>query len=345
MFSNDDIEKLRSVVLGAPRRVVIASHTNPDGDAIGSSLAWAAILRRHGHSVVCMVPNRYPSFLEWLPGIDTLKIFKFKEQEMAAEVAAADTVFCLDFNQIHRLDGIGELIEANDKAEKILIDHHLDPPHTWSLELSESTASSTCFIIHNLIEQLGLTDEIDRAMAEQLYVGIMTDTGNFSHSNLSAELFRAVASLVERGLDVPYINRQIYNSFSVDRLRLLGYALNKMEIIGSPDNRTAYITLREGELRRFNFKIGDSEGFVNYPLTIDGLALSAMFVETHRFIRISLRSRPDVDAREFARRYFDGGGHKNAAGGKSFVPMAETIARFKAAVDEFFAPDNSTLHI
>ncbi len=337
-FSNDKLERLRALIEGAPQNVVIASHTNPDGDAIGSSLAWATVLRRRGHNVTCVVPNRYPAFLEWLPGINDLKINKLHASEVAGAVAAADSIYCLDFNQIHRLDGIGELIEKNEHATKILIDHHLDPPHDYDIELSDPTCSSTCFLAYRLIENLVGLQEIDLPMAEQLYVGIMTDTGNFSHSNLSAELFRAVATLVERGLDIPRVNRLIYNSFSADRLRLMGYALSKMETLGEDPNRVAYMTLTEAELRRFNFRLGDSEGFVNYPLSIRDMAISAMFIQTRNFIRISLRSRPDVDVSEFARRYFDGGGHKNAAGGKSFDKMSETIERFKKAIGEFFNP-------
>jgi phosphoesterase RecJ-like protein len=342
MFSDDKIGRLRELAEGAPQNVVIASHTNPDGDAIGSSLAWATVLRRRGHNVTCVVPNRYPVFLEWLSGINELKINKLHPAEVAAAVAAADSIFCLDFNQVHRLDGIGELIARNEGATKILIDHHLDPPHDWDIELSDPTCSSTSFLIYELIERLGMQDVIDLPMAEQLYVGIMTDTGNFSHSNLSAELFRAVATLVERGLDIPKVNRLIYNSFSADRLRLMGYALSRMETVGADPHRVAWMTLTEAELRRFNFRLGDSEGFVNYPLSIRDMAISAMFIETRNFIRVSLRSRPDVDVSEFARRYFDGGGHKNASGGKSFDNMAVTIERFKKAVGEFFDPPTDT---
>ncbi len=334
---NDNLEKLRTLVDGAPQKVVIVSHTNPDGDAIGSSLAWAAILRRRGHDVTCVVPNRFPTFLEWLPDIATLKVNKLHHDEVAAAIAAADSIYCLDFNQIHRLDGIGELIEKNGHALKILIDHHLDPPPgVFDLEISDPRCSSTCFLVYNLAERLAGPDAIDLTMAQQLYVGMMTVTGNFSFSFLTAGLFRAVATLVEKGVDIPHINRLIYNSFTADRLRLLGYALSKMEIVGAADNQVAYIPLTEADLRRFNFHLGDSEGFVNYPLSIRGLALSAMFTQTHSFIRVSLRSRPDVDASEFARRYFEGGGHKNAAGGKSHLSMKATIERFEAAVEEFF---------
>lgn len=329
----DTIERLRTLVEGPAQRVVIASHTNPDGDAIGSSLSWASLLRAHGHQVTCVVPNRYPAFLEWLPGISELKVFKQHPEEVEKAVTEADTIYCLDFNQIQRLDGIGEFILKNEGAKKVLIDHHLDPPHGWDIEISDPRSSSTCFIIYSLIEALG--GEITLEMAEQLYVGIMTDTGNFAHSNLSPELFRAVARLVECGLDIPLVNRRIYNSFTPERLKLLGYALSKMEIVGADPIKSAYITLTEAELRRFNFRMGDSEGFVNYPLSIKGLAVSALLIQTRNFIRISFRSRPDVDVSEFARLYFEGGGHKNASGGKSFDPLPATVTRLKKALKEY----------
>ena len=336
-ISKKDLESLRALVNGGPQNVVIVSHTNPDGDAIGSSLAWATILRRKGHRVMCVVPNRFPSFLDWLPGIDELRVYKTHKEGVEQAIAEADTIYCMDFNQIPRLDGVGELIEKNTRAKTVLIDHHLDPPHVFSLELSYPRSSSTAFLVYCLVEQLEGLGAIDKTMGEQLYVGIMTDTGNFSFSFLTPELFRAVAVLVEKGIDIPYINRMVYHSFTPDRLKLLGHALDKMQVMDVNGYEAAYITLKEAELRKFNFQIGDSEGFVNYPLSIRGLALSAMFIETRHFIRISFRSREDVDASVFARRYFDGGGHKNASGGKSYVSMAETVENYKKAVREFFS--------
>lgn len=330
------VEQLRTLIDAPARNVMIVSHSNPDGDAIGSSLAWATVLRARGHKVECVVPNRFPGFLDWMPGISELKVYKLHREEVEKSIAEADIIFCLDFNQIHRLDGMGEHIDKNTAATLVLIDHHLDPPHIFDLEISCPTVSSTSFLVYKLIEQLDGLDIVDKMMGEQLYVGIMTDTGNFSFSFLTPELFRAVAVLVEKGIDIPYINRMVYHSFTADRLKLLGHALNKMEMLTVNGYQAAYITLKESELRRFNFQIGDSEGFVNYPLSVRGLALSAMFIETRNFIRISFRSRVDVDASVFARRYFEGGGHKNAAGGKSYVSMAETVENYKKAVTEFF---------
>ncbi len=338
-FSNK-IAKLKEFLAGAPKRIAVVTHTNPDGDAVGSSLAWAEVLTRLGHSVSCLVPNRYPSFLGWMQGIDNVIVAKEKPEVAAAEVAAAELVFIMDLNKIDRLDTLTEAIEANTTAPRILIDHHLSPPTDYALTFSHPELCSTAFLTYKLIEHLNGTEAITTSIAENLYAGIMTDTGNFAFSTLTPDLMRAVAVLLERGLDIPKVNTAVYNSYSADRVRLLGYSLcHKMELL--ENGRAAYLSLSEREMRRHNFQLGDSEGFVNYPLTIVGVKISAMFIETRKFIRVSLRSRGDeVDVNVFARKYFGGGGHKNAAGGKSFVSLRETIENYKKAVAEFLSTCN-----
>lgn len=331
------IEALRDYLGDAPKKIAVLAHTNPDGDAIGSSLAWAKVLRSLGHSVECLVPNRYPSFLAWMPGIESVIVAKETNERAVKAVDEADIIFCLDFNRIDRLENLSRHIEDNQKAVRILIDHHLDPPaEEFSLMFSDPAACSTSYLVYRITERFTGLDVIDADAAASLYVGIMTDTGNFSFSFLTAGLFRAVAVLIEKGIDIPDINSKVYNSYSEGRMRLLGYVLlDKMQII--ENRRVAYIALKEHELRRFDFQIGDSEGFVNYPLSIASVQMSAMFLETRKFIRISFRSRGDVDVSEFAARYFGGGGHKNASGGKSFEPMEATLERFRESVAEFFS--------
>lgn len=336
-IGTDKANKLRELIDSGPRRIVIVTHTNPDGDAIGSSLAWGELLESKGHDVTCVVPNRYPSFLDWMPGIEQLKIFKYDEDGSTAQkISEAEIIFCLDFNQITRLERLSDAIKDNGTAQVVLIDHHLNPSAGFDLIFSYPDSSSTSFLVYELIEQLEGTTAITKRMGENLYVGMMTDTGNFAFSNLTPELFRAVASLVEKGVDVAAIHSNVYNSFTEDRLRLLGFALNKMETFRAGDVGVAYIALKESELRRFRFQPGDSEGFVNFPLTVRTLDVSASFIENKKFIRISLRSRGDVDVSKFANKYFDGGGHKNASGGKSFMSMAETIAHFRRSALEYF---------
>ena len=334
-ITHQDTEHLRRLLERSEQRIVILSHTNPDGDAVGSSLAWSTVLRNMGHRVTCIVPNRYPYFLDWMPGIGEIVIFKADEEGRAARaIDEADILFCLDFNAISRLEILSDTIERNTTAKRVLIDHHLAPAPGFDLLFSYPDASSTCFVVYALIERLFGTQAITREMAEGLYVGMMTDTGNFSFSFLTPALYRAVAVLAETGIDIPSLHNNVYNAYTEGRARLFGYAINrKMEVI--ENGTVAYMSLMEHEMRRFQFQQGDSEGFVNYPLTIKKMKMSAMFLAHRKFIRISLRSRGDVDVNLFARKYFNGGGHRNAAGGKSYVSMEETIARFVESVREF----------
>ena len=335
-LSPESIERLRSLVEGAPRRIVVLSHTNPDGDAVGSSIAWAEALRQRGHTVTCIVPNKYPYYLDWMKGIRDIVIFKSEEERALQAVEQAEAIFCLDFHTLSRLDALGDVIAANEKAPRVLIDHHLDAPDEFDIKFSHPEASSTSYLVYKLIEALWGAESVTAAQAEVIYVGMMTDTGNFSFSALTPDLYRALAVLSATGIDIPTIYNNVYNSFTEGRARLFGYVINrKMKMLRR--GTVAYMSLTEAEMRRFWFQQGDSEGFVNYPLTIKKMRMSAIFIEHTDFIRVSLRSRGKIDVNLFAARYFNGGGHKNAAGGKSFVSMEETIAHFEAAVEEYAA--------
>lgn len=336
------IERLRQYLnTSSPLNIAILSHTNPDGDSIGSSLAWAKVLRSMRHNVHCLVPNRYPSFLSWMHDIQNIIIAKENRSEAIHVIDRANIIFCLDFNRVERFENLTEHIVNNKNAVRILIDHHLDPPaDQFDLMFSDPSCCSTSYLVYKITERFTGLDLFDKHAAEALYAGIMTDTGNFSYGSLTPDLFRAVAELMDKGIDIPAINSKVYNAYSEGRVRLLGYSiLDKMKIINN--GSVAYIALRESELHRFNFQIGDSEGFVNYPLSIASVQMSAMFLETRKFIRISFRSRGNVDVSEFAARYFGGGGHKNASGGKSFDNMNDTLTRFCIAVNEYFGVMNN----
>lgn len=334
-LSHKQIESLKEMLAQPRLRIVILSHTNPDGDAVGSSLAWAEVLRARGHEVTCVVPNKYPYFLDWMPGIEEVVVFKTDTEGRAVKaIAEADVLFCLDFNAVSRLEILSETIQGNTTARRVLIDHHLQPDEGFDIVFSHPESSSTCFLVYCLVEAMYGTGAITRRMGELLYVGMMTDTGNFAFSYLTPELFRAVAVLLEKGISIPEIHNSVYNAYTEGRARLFGYAINrKMALI--EDGTVAYMSLLESEMRRFQFQQGDSEGFVNYALTIKKVKMSAMFLAHRKFIRISLRSRGDVDVNLFARKYFNGGGHKNAAGGKSFLSMEETIDHYIRSVREF----------
>ena len=335
-LSQEKINALRLLVETEPKNIVILSHTNPDGDAIGSSLAWGEALRKKGHKVTCIVPNKYPYYLDWMAGISELVIFKNDSEGRAIKaVAEADMLFCLDFHTLSRLDEpLSRVIAQNSSAKRVLIDHHLNPSESFDVMFSHPEASSTSYLVCNIITALWGAESISAAQAEVLYVGMMTDTGNFSFSNLTPALYRTIATLAETGINIPQIYNNVYNSFTEGRARLFGYTINrKMRFMRK--GTVAYMSLTEDEMRRFWFQQGDSEGFVNYPLTVKKMRMSAIFIEHKDFIRVSLRSRGAVDVNLFAGRYFEGGGHHNAAGGKSFVSMEETISRFEAAVEEF----------
>lgn len=338
-IANSKIEELRELLL-TPQKIVILSHTNPDGDAIGSSLAWAEILKSKGHSVSCIVPNRFPYYLDFMPGCDTILMYRGEgEGSVVNAVRSADIIFCLDFHTMSRLEGLGDVIDENQHAKRVLIDHHLDPVEDFDLMLSYPEASSTCYLVALVIERLFGAESITKSMAENLFVGMMTDTGNFAFSTLTPDLFRVVSILVNTGIHVPTIHNNVYNSFSEGRARLFGYVINrKMKIFHN--GTVAHMSLTSEEMKRFWFQQGDSEGFVNYPLTIKKMKISAMFTEHSDFIRVSLRSRGDIDVNVFAQRYFNGGGHKNAAGGKSFMSMEDTLKHFEESIKEYSREGN-----
>jgi phosphoesterase RecJ-like protein len=334
-IAKDKIDELRSMLETSPR-VVILSHTNPDGDAIGSSLAWAEVLKRHDHEVTCVVPNKYPYYLDFMPGVEDIAIFKSDEERVKRAVEQADIIFCLDFHTMSRLDKLADIINSNKHAKRVLIDHHLDPMEDFDLMLSYPKASSTCYLVAIIIEQLFGAEYITRDMAENLFVGMMTDTGNFAFSSVTPDVFRMVSILASKEISIPDIHNNVYNSFTEGRARLFGYVINrKMKIFHN--GTVAHMSLTADELKRFWFQQGDSEGFVNYPLTIKKMKMSAIFTEHNDFIRVSLRSRGNIDVNVFAQRYFHGGGHKNAAGGKSFMTMDETIKFFEERVKEYAA--------
>ena len=333
-FENNKIEALREL-LAEPKRVVIVGHTNPDGDAIGSSLALAEVLTARGHKVTCTLPNNYPYYLKWIPNSDSIIIYKNDNEHLTEKALdEADVIICADMNSLTRADALGEAVAKNSTAKRVLIDHHLFPAEGFDVMFSYPELSSTAFLMYSVIVALYGKEAVTQTVATQLYVGIMTDTGNFAFSALTPELFEAVAALSATGINIPQIYNNVYNSFTEGRAKLFGYAINrKMKtLLGG---RVAYMSLTEEEMRRFWFQQGDNEGFVNYPLTLKKMKMSAMFTAQQGFIRVSLRSRGDVDVDTFARRYFNGGGHKNAAGGKSFVSMEETIEHYIKSVNEY----------
>ena len=318
----DPIHKFKKV-LSASNQIAIITHWSPDGDAMGSSLGLYHYLKKKGKNCRVIVPNDYPSFLFWLPGNKSVLNFQLQAQKVAAYLEKADLIFTLDFNTYSRIEELGKLV-AKSTAKKILIDHHRQPENFADFYFHDIEASSTAELIFEFISGLDSKDFISKNIATCLYTGIMTDTGNFRFPSTQAKTHRTVAFLMECGA----VNHKIYNAIfdenTENRLKLLGFCLSeKMQIVS--DLHTAIISLSEHEHDKFYYQKGDTEGVVNYPLSVRGIHLSVFLAERDGLIKISFRSKGNFDVNLFARKYFSGGGHKNAAGGKSDLSLNETI--------------------
>ncbi len=313
-------------LLDSLKKICIVTHYNPDGDAMGSSLGLYWFLKENGHQVQVVIPNDFPEFLKWMKGSEEVIVHHHKPELVAQKISEADIIFCADFNNLTRLKGLGPIIQSA-QAIKILIDHHPYPEHVFNYQYSNIKASSTCELMYQFITSIDIPDSISHQTAECLYTGIMTDTGCFSHA-ASSETFRVVAALIDRGIDRDKIFEHIYNNFSVQRMKLMGYCLNEKMVV-LPEFRTAYIWLTKQELEKFGFQTGDTEGFVNIPFSIKGINIAALFTEKDNLIRISLRSKGLFAVNEISEKNFEGGGHKNAAGGESKLTMTETISKFE----------------
>lgn len=313
--------------LEAPRKAVILTHFKPDADALGSSLGLFHYLRKKGHDPVVITPSDYPDFLAWMPGNTEVVVnTRDKAEKINQLIAGADVIFCLDFSSLNRINELGEMVRvANGK--KVLIDHHLEPEKFAEFEQWDGTAASTAELIYKLIDEMADTALIDTDIANCLYAGIMTDTGSFRHSNTSYQVFRVASELVKRGANPYLVSKLIYDTNTIERLRLMGYVLSeKLQVL--PEYSTAYIVLSADELKRFGSQTGDTEGLVNYGLSIKGIKLSVLISDRKDAIKLSLRSLGDFSVNELARTHFSGGGHRNAAGGQSSLTLEQTVKKF-----------------
>ena len=322
--------------LDKPARVVIIPHKNPDGDAMGSCLAWQGMLQQLGHSTTVIAPNDYPTFLHWLPGHDSVLIYENNQKVADKLIAAADMVFTLDFNTLKRIDQMGVRV-SESSAKKIMIDHHQEPDDYADIMFSNPAIGSTCEFVFQIIEGLGLVQNINKDIASSLYTGIVTDTGSFRFPSVTAATHRAVATLIDAGANHSQIHEKMKDNGRPDRLKLLGIALNNMIFIIK--YRTAYITLSQDELDACNYQKGDTEGFVNYGLSVAGIEMAVLMTESKKenMIKISFRSKGDLAVNLFAKTYFEGGGHINAAGGKSNKSLQETEAYFLKSLATFLS--------
>src|SRR5690554_1863982 len=325
-MTKDDIKNIKHL-LTTPKQIVIVPHKNPDGDAIGSTLGLYHYLLKHKHQVTVIAPNDYPDFLKWMP--EESKILKYDSQKEASDklIANAEIIFTLDFNALNRT-GDMEGTLCTSEAIKIMIDHHQQPENYAAFMYSDVNMSSTCEMVFNFIDMVGDKNLIDEAIASCLYAGILTDTGSFRFPSTTSKTHEIAGYLIDKGANHSEIYNQIFDNNSYERMQLLGRALSNLMVI--VEYRTAYITLSQDELNEYNYKKGDTEGFVNYALSLNNIIFAAIFIEDsqNNIIKISLRSKGNFSVNEFSRAHFEGGGHTNAAGGKSNLDLKSTVENF-----------------
>ncbi|MFT6700012.1 MAG: phosphoesterase RecJ-like protein [Porticoccaceae bacterium] len=320
--------------LEKPKNIVIVGHRNPDGDAMGSTLALKHYLGKKGHDCTVVVPNDYPDFLHWLPGSETTFRFDWQNSQSQRAINNSDIIFLLDFNALHRVGSdLQKTLEKypNDFA---MIDHHQQPDDVKYM-YSDVTICSTCQMVYQFIEMNNDLDLIDVDVATCLYTGIMTDTGSFRFRSTTSDTHRIIADLIDKGAENDRIHNNVYDANSYNRLLLLGQALSNLQIL--PSYKTAFITLTDEEKNRFDFQKGDTEGVVNYALSLKGIIFAAIFIEDkeQNIIKISFRSKGNFSVNQFSRNHFSGGGHDNAAGGKSDESMEKTITNFTRLLSEY----------
>lgn len=330
MFTTEAIKEK----LAQPKHIVITTHHKPDGDALGSSLGLYHWLKAKGHDVHVIVPSDFPTFLDWLPGREDVRIYEVDQPKNDKLIAAADIIFCLDFNGLSRIHAMESAVRSANGL-KAMIDHHLEPEGFDDYRFWNSNAAATAQLIYEFIAELN--DDyaaITKDIATCLYTGIMTDTGSFRFSSTTADVHLIIAELIRCGANNAEIHERIYNSNTERRLKFLGFCLlNRLEVI--PEYNTAFFSITKSDLAQFNIRTGDTEGLVNYALSIQGIRLAGLFVDRTQLIKLSLRSIGEFPVNEICKLYFNGGGHRNAAGGNSERPLEEVVATFKSVLPTY----------
>lgn len=324
-FDQNKIESVKSLI-NSSKHIVITTHYKPDGDALGSSLGLWAYLKALGLNVNVVLPSEFPGFLSWMHGSnDTLDFLKEGDKAKAL-IQEADLIFCLDFNDPTRTEGMSESL-ISSSAKKIMIDHHLDPKSFCDYTFSFPSVGSTCELIVHFIEALNGESLITMDSAACMYAGIMTDTGSFRFSSVTAETHRVVGLLLNTGMRNDFVHEAVYDTSTEDRLRFLGHVLlNQMFVL--KEHKAVYFTCTSSDMKKYNHQPGDLEGIVNYGLSIEGIKMAVLFSERDGIVKISFRSKGDYSVKDLAEKHFEGGGHKNAAGGKSYLTLQETVLKF-----------------
>ena len=336
---NDEQQSLLEKLIRESDTIICTCHQNPDGDALGACLAWAEVLRAcYGKQPQVIVPDQYPDFLQWMP--NTEKIIRYDKHREGCDwtLQRAALIFCLDYNTAARTADMEQPL-LQSPAKKVMIDHHIDPDITCALTISEPKASSTCELVFRLVWQLGFFEALDRHFATPLYCGMMTDTGAFTYNSDDPDIYFIIAQLLTKRINKDRIYRNVYHNFSENRLRLMGYVMHQKLVVDTPRHAT-YFTLTRDDLRRFHFIKGDAEGLVNMPLQIKGLRLSISLredTEKDNLVWVSLRSVDQFPCNQMAARYFNGGGHLNAAGGRLYCSMDDAVRTVRQAIEAFDA--------
>lgn len=324
---NSETTLLVNRLLDSKKKIVVIGHKNPDGDAIGSCLGLCFFLKKLGHEATVIMPNDFPKFLKWMPECHQIVIHEKDVDNSKAIISEADVIFTLDFNSLSRTGDLNSILEQSE-AKFIMIDHHQQPEDYADATYSDITMSSTAEMVYHFIKAIDGLDHLNESIATNLYTGIMTDTGSFRFSSTTATTHRVVARLIEAGANSSIIHQNIYDTNSPDRMKLLGVALENLNILS--EFNTAYISLTQKELDEHNFKKGDTEGFVNYALSVKGIKFAVIFIENKQesIVKISFRSIGKFSVNDFARNHYNGGGHINAAGGRSSQSLNNTISEF-----------------
>ncbi len=331
-MKKEDIQAIVQL-LATPKKIAIIPHRSPDGDAMGSTLALYHFLLKSNHQPIVIAPNDFPEFLAWMPGSDQVLVYENDRVKTTQILQESELIFTLDFNALHRT-GEMEKVLSSLTVPFIMIDHHQSPDQYASYTYSDTKFGSTCEMIYNFISFLDQKALIDKTIATCIYTGILTDSGSFRFPKTTGATHRIVADLIDLGVENSQIPALLFDNNSYNSLQLLGRALQNMVVY--PEYKTAFISLSQKELDEFHYQKGDTEGIVNYGLSIKGIHFAAIFIEhkDENIIKISLRSQGEFDVNQFARTHFNGGGHINAAGGKSNLSLQETVAKFKTLITQ-----------
>ncbi|MBQ3877276.1 MAG: DHH family phosphoesterase [Prevotella sp.] len=336
IISSQELEKLKKFITES-ETIVLTCHQNPDGDALGSCMAWAEVLRSvFGKQPQIFVPDQYPDYLQWLPNSEKIIRYDKHREGCDFELAHAHLVFCMDFNTVGRTADMAHALEASP-AKKILIDHHLNPDVPTELSISHPEACSTCELVFRLVWQLGCFEQLTKHFAVPLYCGMMTDTGGFTYNSSDPDIFFIISQLLTKRINKDKIYRNVYHNFSENRLRLMGFVMYERLVVDA-ERHASYFTITRDDMRRFHFVKGDAEGLVNMPLQIKGHKLSISLredTEKDNLIWVSLRSVDQFPCNEMSARFFNGGGHLNASGGRLYCSLSEAVEITKQAIQAF----------